>query len=105
MHSFEHTMPSGSMDNLMFLSGIFPYFSHFVDMYGTYVLTILFLLFFRVVTVDEKLEVYLKIAALYLEAGDAVQAEIFVNRASAFIHDTSTAILIMMHKVCIRVNT
>lgn len=37
---------------------------------------------FRQYTVDYKLETYLKIARLYLEDDDPVQAEAFINRAS-----------------------
>ena len=51
------------------------------------------------VTADEKISIYLKIAALYLEDGDAVQAETYVNRATAFIPDTKDALLVMQHKV------
>lgn len=36
----------------------------------------------RQYTVDYKLETYLKIARLYLEDDDPVQAEAFINRAS-----------------------
>lgn len=38
--------------------------------------------YFRQYTVDYKLETYLKIARLYLEDDDPVQAEAFINRAS-----------------------
>lgn len=37
---------------------------------------------YRQYTVDYKLETYLKIARLYLEDDDPVQAEAFINRAS-----------------------
>lgn len=37
---------------------------------------------FRQYTIDYKLETYLKIARLYLEDDDPVQAEAFINRAS-----------------------
>ena len=36
----------------------------------------------RQYSVDYKLETYLKIARLYLEDDDAVQAEAYINRAS-----------------------
>lgn len=38
--------------------------------------------YFRQYTIDYKLETYLKIARLYLEDDDPVQAEAFINRAS-----------------------
>jgi len=38
--------------------------------------------YFRQYTVDYKLETYLKIARLYLEDDDPIQAEAFINRAS-----------------------
>jgi len=40
------------------------------------------LISFRQYTIDYKLETYLKIARLYLEDDDPVQAEAFINRAS-----------------------
>ena len=53
----------------------------------------------RAVSVNERLQVYLKIAALLLEDGDSVQAETYVNRASGIIADTKEPLLIMQHKV------
>lgn len=41
-------------------------------------------------TTDYKLETYLKIARLYLEDNDSVQAEFFINRASLLQAETSS---------------
>lgn len=51
-------------------------------------------------SVDYKLETYLKIARLYLEDDDPVQAEAFINRASLLQAETKNEQLQVMHKVC-----
>jgi len=50
--------------------------------------------------VDYKLETYLKIARLYLEDDDPVQAEAFINRSSILQSETKNEQLQIMHKVC-----
>ena len=54
--------------------------SKFWNVVITYVLIEIF--FYRQYSVDYKLETYLKIARLYLENDDPVQAEAYINRAS-----------------------
>lgn len=49
---------------------------------------------------DYKLETYLKIARLYLEDGDPVQAEAFINRASLLQAETKSEELHVLYKVC-----
>jgi len=51
-------------------------------------------------TVDYKLETYLKIARLYLEDDDAVQAEAFINRASLLQNESKNEDLQMKYKIC-----
>lgn len=51
-------------------------------------------------TVDYKLDTYLKIARLYLENDDAVQAEAYINRASLLQTETKNEELLVMYKVC-----
>lgn len=51
-------------------------------------------------TVDYKLETYLKIARLYLEDDDPVQAEAFINRASLLQAESSNEQLQIYYKVC-----
>lgn len=51
-------------------------------------------------TVDYKLETYLKIARLYLEDDDSVQAEAFVNRASLLQAESRNEQLQIYYKVC-----
>ena len=53
----------------------------------------------RPVPADERIGVHLHVAALYLEAGDAVLAETHVNRAAASMRDTRDPLLIMQFKV------
>lgn len=55
---------------------------------------------FRQYSVDYKLETYLKIARLYLEVDDPVQAEAFVNRASLLQAETTNEQLQIYYKVC-----
>lgn len=49
---------------------------------------------------DYKLETYLKIARLYLEDGDPVQAEAYINRASLLQAETKSEELQVLYKVC-----
>eukprot|EP00794_Sanderia_malayensis_P012800 gene12800-14113_t len=49
---------------------------------------------------DFKLEIYLKIAQLYLEDNDAVQAEAYINRASILQAETKNEQLQILYKVC-----
>ncbi|KAG5894478.1 hypothetical protein JTB14_032506 [Gonioctena quinquepunctata] len=51
-------------------------------------------------TVDYKLETYLKIARLYLENDDPVQAEAFINRASLLQAESRNEQLQIYYKVC-----
>lgn len=51
-------------------------------------------------TTDYKLETYLKIARLYLEDDDPVNAEGFINRASMLQAETKNEQLQVMYKVC-----
>ncbi|CAB0037969.1 unnamed protein product [Trichogramma brassicae] len=51
-------------------------------------------------TVDYKLDTYLKIARLYLEDDDPVQAEAFINRASLLQAESKNEQLQIYYKVC-----
>ncbi|XP_026472790.1 COP9 signalosome complex subunit 4 isoform X2 [Ctenocephalides felis] len=51
-------------------------------------------------SIDYKLETYLKIARLYLEDDDSVQAEAYVNRASLLQAETKNEQLQIYYKVC-----
>lgn len=51
-------------------------------------------------SVDYKLETYLKIARLYLQNNDTVQAEAFINRASLLQAESRNEQLLMYYKVC-----
>uniref|UniRef100_A0A1B0CTJ0 COP9 signalosome complex subunit 4 n=2 Tax=Lutzomyia longipalpis TaxID=7200 RepID=A0A1B0CTJ0_LUTLO len=51
-------------------------------------------------SVDYKLETYLKIARLYLEDDDPVQAEAYINRASLLQAETKSEKLQVLYKVC-----
>jgi COP9 signalosome complex subunit 4 len=55
---------------------------------------------FRQYSVDYKLETYLKIARLYLEDDDAVQAEAYINRASLLQNESKNEQLQIVYKVC-----
>jgi len=57
----------------------------------------------RQYTSDYKLETYLKIARLYLEDEDPVQAEAYINRASLLQSDSSNEELQIYYKVCVYV--
>lgn len=51
-------------------------------------------------SVNYKMETYLKIARLYLEDDDPVQAEAYINRASLLQNDTADEQLHIMYKAC-----
>lgn len=53
----------------------------------------------RQYSIDYKLETYLKIAQLYLEDEDPVQAEAYINRALILQADTKTEKLQILYKV------
>lgn len=54
---------------------------------------------FRQYNVDYKLDTYLKIARLYLEDDDPVQAEAYINRASLLQNESSNEQLQIHYKV------
>lgn len=56
--------------------------------------------FSRQYNVDYKLDTYLKIARLYLEDDDPVQAEAYINRASLLQNESSNEQLQIHYKVC-----
>ncbi|MEQ2162860.1 COP9 signalosome complex subunit 4, partial [Goodea atripinnis] len=70
------------------ISGNFLFFEHF------------FAFPFRQYNVDYKLDTYLKIARLYLEDDDPVQAEAYINRASLLQNESSNEQLQIHYKVC-----
>lgn len=55
---------------------------------------------FRQYNVDYKLDTYLKIARLYLEDDDPVQAEAYINRASLLQNESTNEQLQVHYKVC-----
>lgn len=59
----------------------------------------LFFWFFRQYNVDYKLDTYLKIARLYLEDDDPVQAEAYINRASLLQNESTNEQLQIHYKV------
>lgn len=56
--------------------------------------------FLRPLPSDYKLKTYLRIARLYLEDDDPVQAEVFINRASLLQNDTRDEELQILYRVC-----
>eukprot|EP01113_Clastostelium_recurvatum_P013710 TRINITY_DN17328_c0_g1_i1.p1 TRINITY_DN17328_c0_g1~~TRINITY_DN17328_c0_g1_i1.p1 ORF type:complete len:419 (-),score=82.18 TRINITY_DN17328_c0_g1_i1:146-1375(-) len=54
----------------------------------------------RVLTPEEKVQIYVKIARLYLEDEESVQAEAYINRASELIHLCKDHGLNIAYKVC-----
>lgn len=62
-------------------------------------LTMSFISFLRQYNVDYKLDTYLKIARLYLEDDDPVQAEAYINRASLLQNESSNEQLQIHYKV------
>lgn len=59
----------------------------------------LFFPLYRQYNVDYKLETYLKIARLYLEDDDPVQAEAYINRASLLQNESTNEQLQIHYKV------
>jgi hypothetical protein len=54
---------------------------------------------YRVLDPEYKVNIYVKIAQLYLEDDEAVQAETFLNRASILVPDCKEPSLHMRYKV------
>jgi len=51
-------------------------------------------------TVQYKLEIYLKVARLYLEVEDDVQSEAYINRAAQLVPQTKEETILTMFKAC-----
>jgi len=54
----------------------------------------------RVLEPEYKMDIYVKIAQLYLEEDESVQAEAYINRASEFVHTVKDETLKLRYKVC-----
>eukprot|EP01118_Nematostelium_gracile_P013117 TRINITY_DN4912_c0_g1_i1.p1 TRINITY_DN4912_c0_g1~~TRINITY_DN4912_c0_g1_i1.p1 ORF type:complete len:408 (-),score=127.98 TRINITY_DN4912_c0_g1_i1:53-1276(-) len=54
----------------------------------------------RVLEPEYKVNIYVKIAQLYLEDDESVQAEAYINRASELIHQIKDDVLVLRYKVC-----
>ncbi|EFA84954.1 proteasome component region PCI domain-containing protein [Heterostelium album PN500] len=54
----------------------------------------------RVISPEYKVKIYVKIARLFLEEEESVQAETYINRASDSIHQVKKQKLILAHKTC-----
>jgi len=54
----------------------------------------------RVLEPEYKVNIYVKIAQLYLEDDESVQAEAYINRASELIHQVKDEVLKLRYKVC-----
>ncbi|GHJ86662.1 hypothetical protein NliqN6_3064 [Naganishia liquefaciens] len=54
----------------------------------------------RVITEDQKLDVYMKIVRLLLECGESGQAQTYFNRASLLIHSTKDKATRLAFKLC-----
>jgi COP9 signalosome complex subunit 4 len=54
----------------------------------------------RVLEPEYKVDIYVKIAQLYLEDEESVQAEAYINRASELIHQVKDEVLKLRYKVC-----
>jgi len=54
----------------------------------------------RVLEPEYKVNIYVKIAQLYLEDDESVQAESYINRASELIHQVKDEVLKLRYKVC-----
>eukprot|EP01132_Coremiostelium_polycephalum_P002263 gene2263-2786_t len=54
----------------------------------------------RVISPEYKVKIYVKIARLYLEEEESVQAEIYINRATDLIHHVKKQKHILAHKTC-----
>lgn len=70
-----------------------------ISFYFTGLLSKIIYLHCRQYTTDYKLETYLKIARLYLEDADPVQAEAYINRASLLQTDSQNQELQIHYKV------
>jgi hypothetical protein len=57
----------------------------------------------RPIPSDDKLKIYLRIARLYLEDDDPVQAEVFINRASLLQNETRDEKLQIFYRVSIEI--
>ena len=57
---------------------------------------------FRPIPSDDKLRTYLRIARLYLEDDDPVQAEVFINRASLLQNETRDEKLQIFYRVLMK---
>lgn len=55
----------------------------------------------RAIQPDYKLNIFVKIAQLYLEDEDHISAEAFINRASVHIHDSKDATVQLKFKVAL----
>jgi len=54
----------------------------------------------RVVDDEKKVTIYVKIAQLYLEDDESVQADVYINRAAALVHGCKDPVLQLRYKVC-----
>jgi len=54
----------------------------------------------RVVDDEKKVNIYVKIAQLYLEDDESVQADVYINRAATLIHGCKDPVLQLRYKVC-----
>eukprot|EP01087_Luapelamoeba_hula_P000456 TRINITY_DN1033_c0_g1_i1.p1 TRINITY_DN1033_c0_g1~~TRINITY_DN1033_c0_g1_i1.p1 ORF type:complete len:391 (-),score=101.83 TRINITY_DN1033_c0_g1_i1:33-1205(-) len=54
----------------------------------------------RVVDDEKKVNIYVKIAQLYLEDDESTQADMYINRAAALIHGCKDPVLQLRYKVC-----
>jgi len=54
----------------------------------------------RVLEPEYKVNIYVKIAQLFLEDDESVQAEAYINRASELIHQVKDEVLRLRYKVC-----
>jgi len=54
----------------------------------------------RFLSAEEKVDIYVKIARLYLEDEESVQAEAFINRAAELIHQVTDDALRLKYKAC-----
>jgi len=54
----------------------------------------------RVLEPEYRVNIYVKIAQLYLEDDESVQAEAYINRASELIHQCKDEVLKLRYKVC-----
>lgn len=54
----------------------------------------------RQVSDEKKATIYIKIAQLYLEEDESVQADVYINRAAVLIHNCKDTLLQVRYKVC-----